>query len=356
MIGGTRNPLGAMALYLGSTLYRIHGTNDVKSIGQAQSSGCFRMMNASVVHLAGVAGVGTVVTVVASLPTGVELSQVPQAPRFLPAPSFRPGGPSIRRRMTIVICATTRCAGGKPVSERSSMTFRSSVLSLVCLAALAGQATARDTSLLQGWTDYRNERFGFSLRYPVDLFQPEKTSEAGDGQVFVSRDGATRLLVGALQNDAGQSPAAYQNYIARESYAGYRIDYRRLAANWFVLSGEGGGKTFYEKVMFSCAGRLINSFAMVYPTDQRDNFDRVVEGMEKSFRPGRECGDRAATLPPPVSEAPRSAEEQDRKAPKGPRSAMADRIARQRGHDVIVVLRRAGPPYDYKYLRGYASR
>jgi lipoprotein-anchoring transpeptidase ErfK/SrfK len=93
MIGGTRNPLGAMALYLGSTLYRIHGTNDVKSIGQAQSSGCFRMMNASVVHLAGVAGVGTVVTVVASLPTGVELSQVPQAPRFLPTPSFRPGGP-----------------------------------------------------------------------------------------------------------------------------------------------------------------------------------------------------------------------------------------------------------------------
>ena len=56
MTGGTRNPLGAMALYLGTTLYRIHGTNDVKSIGQAQSSGCFRMMNASVVHLASVAG------------------------------------------------------------------------------------------------------------------------------------------------------------------------------------------------------------------------------------------------------------------------------------------------------------
>jgi hypothetical protein len=41
MTGGARNPLGAMALYLGNTLYRIHGTNDVKSIGQAQSSGCF---------------------------------------------------------------------------------------------------------------------------------------------------------------------------------------------------------------------------------------------------------------------------------------------------------------------------
>lgn len=236
------------------------------------------------------------------------------------------------------------------------MMFRSSLLSLLCLAALAGQAIARDTRLEEGWTDYRNERFGFSLRYPGDLFQPEKTSEAGDGQVFVSRDGAARLLVGALQNDGGQSPAAYQDYIARESYAGYRIDYRRLAGNWFVLSGEGGGKTFYEKVMFSCAGRLINSFAMVYPTDQRDTFDRVVEGMEKSFRPARECGDRAAAQPVP-SPAPRlSGKDTSRQGPKGQRSAMADRIARQRGHDVIVVMRRSSPPYDYRYLRGYAGR
>jgi hypothetical protein len=236
------------------------------------------------------------------------------------------------------------------------------VFSLVCLAALAGQAVARDTRLEQGWTDYRNERFGFSLRYPGDLFQPERVSEAGDGQVFVSRDGAARLLVGALLNDAGQSPAAYQDYIARQSYAGYRIDYRRLAGNWFVLSGEGNGKTFYEKVMFSCAGRLINSFAMVYPTDQRDTFDRVVEGMEKSFRPARECGDRAAapspriSEAPQVSEAPRRADAQNRRVPQGPRSAMADRIARQRGHDVIVVMRRSSPPYDYRYLRGYAAR
>ena len=108
--------------------------------------------------------------------------------------------------------------------------------------------------------------------------------------------------------------------------------------------------------MFSCAGRLINSFAMVYPTDQRNTFDRVVEGMEKSFRPGRECEDRAAAPSSRVSEAPRSVETQNPKVPQGPRSAMADRIARQRGHDVIVVLRRSRPPYDYKYLRGYAAR
>jgi lipoprotein-anchoring transpeptidase ErfK/SrfK len=68
MTGGVRNPLGAMALYLGSSLYRIHGTNDARSIGRAQSSGCFRMMNANVVHLAGLTELGTTVTVVGALP------------------------------------------------------------------------------------------------------------------------------------------------------------------------------------------------------------------------------------------------------------------------------------------------
>ncbi len=66
--GGLINPLGAKALYLGGTIYRIHGTNNARSIGRASSSGCFRMMNEHVVHLATLAGVGTVVRVVKDYP------------------------------------------------------------------------------------------------------------------------------------------------------------------------------------------------------------------------------------------------------------------------------------------------
>jgi lipoprotein-anchoring transpeptidase ErfK/SrfK len=67
MLGGINNPLGAKAIYLGNTLYRIHGTNDARSIGRAQSSGCFRMMNGHVLHLASLVQVGTPVSVVATL-------------------------------------------------------------------------------------------------------------------------------------------------------------------------------------------------------------------------------------------------------------------------------------------------
>jgi lipoprotein-anchoring transpeptidase ErfK/SrfK len=68
MTGGIDNPLGAKALYLGSTLYRIHGTNDPKSIGRASSSGCFRMMNKHVLHLASLVDVGTLVRVMRHYP------------------------------------------------------------------------------------------------------------------------------------------------------------------------------------------------------------------------------------------------------------------------------------------------
>ncbi|MCV6546487.1 MAG: L,D-transpeptidase [Cohaesibacter sp.] len=64
MEGGPRNPLGARALYLGSTLYRIHGSNEPWSIGQAVSSGCIRMRNQDVKDLYERVRVGTRVIVI----------------------------------------------------------------------------------------------------------------------------------------------------------------------------------------------------------------------------------------------------------------------------------------------------
>ena len=63
MAGGEANPLGARALYLGSSLYRIHGTNEPSTIGTNVSSGCIRMMNQDVIDLYGRVSVGTRVIV-----------------------------------------------------------------------------------------------------------------------------------------------------------------------------------------------------------------------------------------------------------------------------------------------------
>jgi lipoprotein-anchoring transpeptidase ErfK/SrfK len=63
MAGGIENPLGARALYLGSTLYRIHGSNEPETIGHAVSSGCIRMTNEDVTDLYSRVSVGTLVVV-----------------------------------------------------------------------------------------------------------------------------------------------------------------------------------------------------------------------------------------------------------------------------------------------------
>lgn len=63
MPGGPQNPLGARALYLGGTLYRIHGTHEDETIGYAVSSGCIRMLNEDVIDLYARVRVGTKVIV-----------------------------------------------------------------------------------------------------------------------------------------------------------------------------------------------------------------------------------------------------------------------------------------------------
>lgn len=219
------------------------------------------------------------------------------------------------------------------------------------LACLDGPAQAQPA----GWSEYRNEKFGLTLMYPRDIFQVERTAEAGDGQVFVTPEGDARLLVGALVNESGFTVTTYQNHVARQSYGKYEVTYEPRGRTWFVLSGEGDGKVFYEKVMFSCSGKLINSFAMLYPADKRDVFNPIVERMEDTFRAGDRCA--SAGLPPPAERrAKRAVSREPLPWVRAPRTALGDRIARQRGRDVLVILQRTTPPYDRRFVRGYVSR
>lgn len=238
--------------------------------------------------------------------------------------------------------------------------LRIAAVALGCLAAAIGVSNlARAREATAGnWVRYHNERFGFRLDYPADVFRIERTSEAGDGRVFAARDGEARLLVGALHNVDAHSAKSYQDFLAHYSYPDYKISYRPLGDDWLVLSGEADGKVFYEKAMLSCGGQLISSFAMIYPADKRDRFEPIVARVANSFVPGSTpCrGEGSSVGPRPRPDAKVSAPSKEAASRSDWHSRVADRIARQRGSDVIVVLRRTSPPYDYKYVRGYASR
>jgi len=159
---------------------------------------------------------------------------------------------------------------------------------LVTCFALTVPAQGREA--LSEWVPYVNERFGFSFEYPTGVFEPERRTEMGDGEMFAGVRGHARLLVGAFENADGHTVASYMNYIRRRSYSGYDVDYAPRGDTWFVLSGENDQNVFYEKVIFSCRGRIISSFALIYPIVSKVMFDPVVEGIEKTFRPGQNCG------------------------------------------------------------------
>src|SRR5262249_25231282 len=89
MAGGSSNPLGARALYLGKTIYRIHGTNQPSTIGRFVSSGCIRMLNEDVMDLYTRGEISTPVVV----PPGhspATASATPAPPNF-----YRPGAPAV---------------------------------------------------------------------------------------------------------------------------------------------------------------------------------------------------------------------------------------------------------------------
>ena len=142
-----------------------------------------------------------------------------------------------------------------------------------------------------GIATYRNERHGFSLSYPAGTFAAQPTPAADAGRVFVSRDGNARLLAGALANADGVSLRDYRALLLQQSYPGAAIDYAPVGTTWFVLSGTRDGVMFYERVTFTCGGRLINSWAMLYPAAERRLYDGIVEQVARSYRAGAgSCG------------------------------------------------------------------
>jgi lipoprotein-anchoring transpeptidase ErfK/SrfK len=86
MAGGDGNPMGARALYLGKTIYRIHGTNQPSTIGSFVSSGCIRLTNEDVTDLYSRVKVGTRVVVLPGSPSSATASAAPLSPPMSVAP------------------------------------------------------------------------------------------------------------------------------------------------------------------------------------------------------------------------------------------------------------------------------
>ena len=177
----------------------------------------------------------------------------------------------------------------QPSTPRSNAAaVRSAALTLL-LSALAALLPGNDAGAVSRrfseWASMHHAKRGFAIAYPADVFQPVE-SQSEDGRIFASRDGKAKLLVGAFENTSEFTLEAYREYLLQQSYAGAKVDYARSKQRWFVISGTQGDTMFYERVTFTCGGKLVNSWVMLYPVAERAFYDRVVDAVAPTYSPG----------------------------------------------------------------------
>lgn len=153
-------------------------------------------------------------------------------------------------------------------------------------SVVAGFAAPCAAQRFTDWATVKSERHGFAIAYPSNVFEQKNPPKSDEGRVLISKDGKAKLLVGAFSNDDNQSLSEYRAYLLSDEFAGAAIDYAPMRRKWFVLSGVRNGEIFYQRVSFTCGGRLINSWAMLYPESDRKTYDRVVEAVARTYMPG----------------------------------------------------------------------
>jgi curved DNA-binding protein CbpA len=146
-------------------------------------------------------------------------------------------------------------------------------------AALAGYsddlADLSDPARAAIWRTYRDPRFGFSLRYPAGIFTHDAARSDANVRTFVSRDGRAVLRIVAAENAAGIALADLRRALMKGRYAGATFDSAPRRRHWFALSGTRGDEVFRERITYSCDGKSMHGWQMMYPATQRGTYDEL---------------------------------------------------------------------------------
>jgi hypothetical protein len=147
-----------------------------------------------------------------------------------------------------------------------------------------------DATPQHDWITYHNDRFGFAIDYPADVFAADDRTLGDFWRLFVSRDGRARLLVTAGFNIRRLTTASYRHSVMDETYQGASMAYAPVRKTWFVLAGSKGEEGFYERVTFACDGRTIHRWRLTYPAGERAYYSEIIERIHLGYKHVRDAG------------------------------------------------------------------
>ena len=151
----------------------------------------------------------------------------------------------------------------------------------VSLAALATVATA---SAPDDWTRYADPRFGAAADVPPGFSAGEPPADGG-GLEFTGADGRAKIAIYGLLNVENQRLSEYSSFsLEKETEAGWQVTYNRTSSSWFVHSGRKEDRIFYEKTIFACDSRIVNSVWIEYPSNLKVKFDPLIQRISASLR------------------------------------------------------------------------
>lgn len=127
---------------------------------------------------------------------------------------------------------------------------------------------------------YVNHKYGYVAAWPRKLLSPQGESDSGDGQRFASADGRAEMACWASFASVTGRTLEQVFREAREEL-GAQAGYKRIARDFFVVSGLKDGRIFYRKTIF--AGEVEAGFQIEYPQELKEEFDPVVRDLAAAF-------------------------------------------------------------------------
>lgn len=143
-------------------------------------------------------------------------------------------------------------------------------------AAAGGQAPTGEVT----YETYRNDKFGFSVRYPSGVLQPTEGMGNGNGHVFKAPDGSASMLVYATGE--ATSEKLRQRFEEQTTNPDLNVTYQTQGDGWYVLSGYRGDHIFYERA--DIRGGALKVVRMFYDRSRKRYFDSIVREVSFSLK------------------------------------------------------------------------